>query len=98
WTTHICGAASSQLCSRNHRSLNQALRETELGAEFLFAARHFAFVGFVVVTSQMEKAVKHKDLDLDREGMVEFVGLALRSGNADGQIAGNFEWAGGTGR
>jgi hypothetical protein len=68
--------------------------EMKLGAEFLFALRHFAFIGLVIVASEMKKAVKHQHLDFNRKGMTSFTGLTQRGGNADGQIAGDFERAG----
>jgi hypothetical protein len=68
--------------------LNQALRQVELGAKLALTTSHFAGVGFVIVASEVEQAVKDENLDLGREGMALLDGLLARSGHRDGQVAG----------
>ena len=48
-------------------ALDEALRQVEFGAEQAFAAGHLAFVGFVVVTGEMEQTVKNENFDFGRE-------------------------------
>jgi hypothetical protein len=70
-------------------ALDEALGKAETGAEEALAASHFAVVGLVVVTGEVEEAVEDEDLDFSGEGMALLGGLTAGGGNADGKIAGN---------
>jgi hypothetical protein len=70
-------------------AFDEALRQAEAGAEPALAAGHLAGVGFVVVTGEMEQAVKDEDFDFGRERMTLLAGLAQRGGDADGQVTGD---------
>jgi hypothetical protein len=75
---------------RRRRALDEALGKTEAGAELTLAAGHFAIVGFVVLSGQMEKSVEDEDLQLAGEGVALVGGLAAGRVHADGQVAGQF--------
>jgi hypothetical protein len=66
------------------------LGKVELVAEFLLAAGHFAVVGFVVVSGEVEQAVEDKDFQLAGEGVALSGGLAEGGFYADGEVAGVF--------
>jgi hypothetical protein len=69
--------------------LDQPLRQPQLCAQKPLAARHFAVVGLVIVTGQMQQPMQNQHLDLDSQRMLLLLGLAQRGGHAHGQIAGN---------
>jgi len=71
-------------------AFDETLREAQLCAEESFAAGHLAGVGFVIVTGEVEQAVEDEDLNFCRERMTLVNGLLERSGDGDGQVAGDF--------
>ena len=71
-------------------AFDEALGEAEACAELLFAAGHFAVVGFVVVAGEMEETMEDEDLQFTGEGVALIGGLAAGGFHADGQIAGHF--------
>jgi hypothetical protein len=58
-----------------------------LCAEPTLTARHAAFIGFVIVTGEMQQSMEHQDLDLDAKGVAARSALAACRVDADGQIA-----------
>jgi hypothetical protein len=60
-----------------------------LGAEFAFAAGHFAVVNFMVVSGQMKKTVQNEDFDFGGKRVSLLGGLPHGRSDADGEIAGN---------
>jgi hypothetical protein len=72
------------------RSLDQALRQTELRSQCALATSHAARIGFVIVARQVEQAVEHQYLKLCFEGVAAHRALPPRRLHADSQIARNF--------
>jgi hypothetical protein len=70
-------------------ALDEALRESEFGAEEALAAGHLAGVGLVVVAGQVQQTVENKHLDFSGERVALFGCVAQRRGDADGEIAGD---------
>ena len=83
----ICGTLEGRF---NFGAFDEALRETETGAEKAFAAGHLACVGFMVIAGEMEEAVEDEDFDFGGERVALLDGLAERGRNGDGQVAGDF--------
>jgi hypothetical protein len=52
--------------------------------------RHFALIGFVIVTGQMKEAVKHQDAQFSGETVTLFGGLAGGGFDGDDEVAGDY--------
>jgi hypothetical protein len=70
----------------------------EFAAEVGFAGGHFAFVGFVVFTGEVEETVEDEDFYFVAESVAVGVGLTRGSIKGDGEIAHVFFCKGGGGR
>jgi hypothetical protein len=68
-------------------TLDQALGQAEAGAQQELAAGHLAFVNFMVVAGQVEKAVKNQHSKLCGQRVAAGGGLLAGGGDADGQVA-----------
>jgi hypothetical protein len=65
------------------------LRQTEPRTQTTLAARHLPFVGFMIVTGQMEQAMKNEYLNFRGERVSLLNRLAPGGGHTDRQVAGN---------
>ena len=69
-------------------SLNKTILESELFPQTMLEHRHLAMIGFVVVTGEVEHAMKNEDLQFLREVVMEAAGVGGGDGGADDDVAG----------
>ena len=70
-------------------ALDEAVGQVESGAEAAFAAIHLAGVGFVIVAGEVKQAVRMRTFNSIAENGRTWR-LAAGSGDADGEVAGEF--------
>lgn len=75
--------------SLNFSAGNQCAGQAEAPSQFFFPGSHFAIVGFMVISGEVQQAVQKKNLQFDLESMPELGRLALGGIDGDGKIAGD---------
>jgi hypothetical protein len=68
-------------------ALNEAGGKTEFGAEPLLEFEHFAAIGFVIVTGEVQHAVEDENLYLGEQVVADGGGLGASGLERDGDVA-----------